>query len=105
MMMMVLHYWEQRKVIIAITSVNISLFIFAFILTIGPSNTSESDFDSRRVLMDVHNMLHCLIRRVEGTEKELKSIKVRMSTPSSDSSSSNHKQKVPVAVKVRYLCS
>lgn len=45
-------------------------------------------------------MLHELVKRVEGTEKELKSMKVRLSTPSSDSSSSSSKRKIPVVIKV-----
>ena len=50
-------------------------------------NAKTRDDDTNKILKEVHNMLHHLIKRVEGTEKELKSMKVRLSTPSSNSSS------------------
>ena len=60
---------------------------------------TSGDDDTNKILKEVHNMLHVLIKRVEGTEKELKSMKVRLSTPSSDSSSAKEKT-VPLVVKV-----
>ena len=48
-------------------------------------------------------MLHTLVKRVEGTEKELKEIKRHISTPSS--SDSNAKKEVPNIVRVNFLCS
>ena len=47
-------------------------------------------------------MLHTLVKRVEGTEKELKEIKRHMSTPSSSDSSA--KKEVPNIVRVKVLC-
>ena len=65
---------------------------------------ADGDYGSgnHRVLLEVHNMVHQLMKRVEGTEKELQNLKVRMSTPSSDSSSSSHgrKRTVPLTVRV-----
>ena len=46
-------------------------------------------------------MLHTLVKRVEGTEKELKEIKRHMSTPSS-SDSSTKKKEVPNVVRVSF---
>ena len=48
---------------------------------------SSGDDDTNKILKQVHDMLHVLIKRIEGTEKKLKSMTVRLSTPSSDSSS------------------
>ena len=50
-----------------------------------------------RILTDVQNMLHVLVKRVEGTEKEVKKLKQSINTPSSDSSS---KRKIPPLVRV-----
>ena len=60
---------------------------------------TSGDDDTNKILKEMHNMLHVLMKRVEGTEKELKSMKVRLSTPSSDSSSAKEKT-VPLVVKV-----
>ena len=69
--------------------------------TFADDDAKKSDDDANKILKEVHNMLHHLIKRVEGTEKELKSMKVRLSTPSSDSSSaSTSKRTVPLVVKV-----
>ena len=38
---------------------------------------TSGDDDANKILKEVHNTLHHLIKRVEGTEKELKSMKVR----------------------------
>ena len=73
---------------------HVDIFIFAD----EGAKTSGND-DTKNILKEVHNMLHHLIKRVEGTEKELKSMKVRLSTPSSDSSSAS-KRTVPLVVKV-----
>ena len=70
-----------------------------YILTFAGEGVKSGDDDTNKILKEMHNMLHHLIKRVEGTEKELKSMKVRFSTPSSDSSSSS-KKTVPLVVKV-----
>lgn len=49
-------------------------------------------------------MLHTLVKRVEGTEKELKEIKRHISTPSSSDSNAKKKE-VPNIVRVNFLCS
>ena len=51
-----------------------------------------------RILTDVQNMLHVLVKRVEGTEKEVKKLKQSVNTPSSSDSSS--KRKIPPLVRV-----
>ena len=67
--------------------------------TFAGDDAKNSNDDTNKILKEVHNMLYHLIKRVEGTEKELKSMKVRLSTPSSDSSSAS-KRTVPLVVKV-----
>ena len=49
-----------------------------------------------RILTDVQNMLHVLVKRVQGTEKEVKKLKQSINTPSSSDSSS--KRKIPPLV-------
>ena len=76
------------------------MHVIVYVFTLTDEGARKSgDEDTSKILKEVHNMLHSLIKRVEGTEKELKSMKVRLSTPSSDSSSAS-KRTVPLVVKV-----
>lgn len=63
----------------------------------------SGDSATAKILSEVHNMLHTLVKRVEGTEKELKEIKRHISTPSSSDSGAKKKE-VPNIVRVN-LCS
>ena len=65
----------------------------------------DEDVDSKRILTEVHNMLHHLVKRVESTENELKEMKKKISTPSSSDRDSGPKKKANIdpAIRVSYL--
>ncbi len=65
-------------------------------ILVGAGTTDEPG-----MLREVHNMLHVLVKRVEGTEKELKEMKKQMAaTPSTPI----HKRKaISPIVRVRSL--
>lgn len=62
---------------------------------------TQSDNDVASALREVSNILGQLVKRVEGTEKEIKSIQRNLHTStSSDSSVGRKKQSVPLVIRV-----